>query len=408
MTTTFQYRVRDRAGKIHTGDVEASSAELVARNLRDRGLIPLSIERKRTTGLNQEIRIPGLTNRIKQKDVVIFSRQFATMVNSGLSLLKALAVLVDQTESPGLAEVIVQVKADVEKGTSLSAALERHPKAFSPLYVSMVRAGEIGGVLDETLDRLADILEANLNLRSKVKSALAYPTVVGLLIVAITTGMIVFVVPVFVGMYEDVGGGVALPVPTQMLIVASNLLTTYWMAVIGGVVTGWVGFRRWKRTESGRYRWDALKLRIPVFGKLFHKTALSRFARTFAVLSRTGVPVLQTLDIVAETSGNAKVERAVEDVKSSVREGESLAQPLSRHDVFPPMVVQMMTVGEETGALDTMLSKVADFYDREVDDMVNAMTSLIEPLLIVVMGITVGGILIALYLPIFSIASFAG
>ena len=187
MTTTFQYRVRDRAGKVHTGEVEASSAELVARNLRDRGLIPLSIDRKRTSGLNQEIRIPGLTNRIKQKDVVIFSRQFATMVNSGLSLLKALAVLVDQTESRGLAEVIVQVKADVEKGTSLSAALERHPKAFSPLYVSMVRAGEIGGVLDETLDRLADILEANLNLRSKVKSALAYPTVVGLLIVAITT-----------------------------------------------------------------------------------------------------------------------------------------------------------------------------------------------------------------------------
>ncbi|HHC08582.1 MAG TPA: type II secretion system F family protein [Actinobacteria bacterium] len=408
MSVTFKYRVRDRAGKVYTGEVEAPSADLAARRLRERGLTPLKVERKAAGILQQEITIPGLSNRIKQRDVVIFSRQFATMVNSGLSLLKSLSVLVEQTESPALAEVIRQVKTDVEKGTSLSAALERHPKAFSPLYVSMIRAGEIGGVLDETLERLADILEGNLELRSKVRSALAYPTVVGFLIVAITTGMIMFVVPVFVGMYEEVGGGAALPIPTQILIAVSGFLGSWWWALTALVVAAWFALRWWRRTPEGRYLWDAFKLRIPVFGRLFHKTALSRFARTFAVLSRTGVPVLQTLDIVAETSGNAKIERAIEDVKASVREGESLALPLARHEVFPPMVVQMLTVGEETGALDAMLGKVADFYEREVADMVTAMTSLIEPLLIVVMGVTVGGILIALYLPIFSLANFAG
>jgi len=408
MTTTYRYKVRDRAGKVRRGEVDASSPSIVAQALRDRGLIPLSIEEKRAGGLQREITIPGLSDRIKQRDIVVFSRQFATMVNSGLSLIKALSVLVEQTESAGLADVLGQVKHDVEKGTSLSAALARHPKAFSPLYVSMVRAGEVGGVLDETLDRLADMLESNLQLRSKVKSALAYPVVVGTLIAAITTGMMLFVVPIFVKMYEDAGPGVTLPVPTQMLIGVSGLLVRFWLPLLAvGVVLG-VGLRRWKKTETGRYRWDAFKLRVPVFGRLFQKTALSRFARTFAVLSRTGVPVLQTLDIVAETSGNAKIERAVSDVKRSVREGESLAEPLGRHDIFPPMVVQMMTVGEETGAIDTMLMKVAEFYEREVDDTVNAMTSLLEPLLLVAMGLTVGGILIALYLPIFNIASFAG
>jgi len=408
-TATYSYKVRDRSGKVHSGVVEGGSQDLVAKSLRDKGLVPLSIEQKKTGGLSTEIKIPGLSGRIKVKDVVVFSRQFATMVNSGLSLLRALAVLVDQTESKPLAKVLLDVKTDVEQGMSLSAALEKHPKAFNKLYVSMIRAGEIGGVLDETLNRLADMMEANLTLRSKVKSAMAYPAVVGILILVVTTGMIMFVVPVFANMYAEMGGEDAtLPLPTEVLVIISDIVKSKWWLVTLLVIMGTVGLKKWKKTEAGRYRWDSLKLRIPIFGKLFHKTAISRFARTFSVLSRTGVPVLQTLDIVSATTGNAKVERAVEDVKNSVREGESLAKPLARHKVFPPMVVQMMTVGEETGALDTMLAKVADFYDQEIDSMVNAMTSLIEPLLIVVMGVTVGGILIALYLPMFNLASVAG
>jgi len=276
----------------------------------------------------------------------------------------------------------------------------------------MVRAGEVGGVLDETLNRLADMQEANLNLRSKVKSAMAYPAVVGFLIVSVTLGMIMFVVPIFERMYEDMApdpeNPVPLPVPTRLLVAFSDVLTSWWFVIVALIVAGVIGFRRWKKTEAGRYAWDAIKLRIPIFGKLFHKTSLSRFSRTFAVLSRTGVPVLQTLDITADTANNAKIERAIADVKASVREGESLAAPLARHDVFPPMVVQMMAVGEETGALDSMLSKVADFYEREVDDMVNSMTSLIEPLLIVFMGVSVGAILISLYLPIFGIGELVG
>ncbi|VAW09593.1 Type IV fimbrial assembly protein PilC [hydrothermal vent metagenome] len=405
MAATFAYKVRDKQGQIRTGKIEGQSQSLVVKSLREKGLTPISVEEQKNSALQMEIKIPGLSDRVKAKDVVLFSRQFATMVNSGLSLIRALAVLVDQTESSALALVIRNVRSDVEKGTSLSQAMEKHPKVFGELYVAMIKAGEVGGVLDETLERLADMLEANLNLRSKIKSAMAYPIVVGVLILFVTTAMIVFVVPIFADMYDEMGGGAALPAPTLVLVALSNIMTSYWWALILGTVGSVVAFRKWKSTESGRYYWDTIKLKIPVFGKLAHKTSLSRFARTFAVLSRTGVPILQAIDIVSATSGNRKMSRALEDVKASVRDGESLAEPLSRHDIFPPMVVQMMTVGEETGALDAMLGKVSDFYNREVDDMVNALTSLIEPLLIVVMGITVGGILIALYLPIFNLAA---
>ena len=405
MSTTFAYKVRDKQGQLRTGKIEGQSQTMVAKALREKGLTPISIEADKPSALQMEIKIPGLSNRVRAKDTVLFSRQFATMVNSGLSLIRALSVLVDQTTSAALADVIRQVRSDVEKGTSLSQAMERHPKVFGELYVAMIKAGEIGGILDETLERLADMLEANLNLRSKIKAAMAYPLVVGILILFVTTAMIVFVVPIFATMFEDMGNGASLPAPTLALVALSDIVTGYWWAIILGVVGTVVGFRKWKHTERGRLIWDTVKLKLPVFGQLAHKTSLSRFARTFSVLSRTGVPILQAIDIVAATSGNRKMALALEDVKAAVRNGESLAEPLSRHDIFPPMVVQMMTVGEETGALDEMLAKVSDFYDREVDDMVNALTSLIEPLLIIVMGVTVGGILIALYLPIFNLAS---
>jgi type IV pilus assembly protein PilC len=401
--TTFEYRARDRSGGVHAGVMEGSSSAAVAGALREKGYVPLRIEEKRSSTLDRQLSIPGFKKKVKPKDVAIFSRQLATMVNSGLTLIRSLSILEEQTDNPLLVDIISQVRQQVEEGSSLSAALETHRATFSHLYVSMIRAGEVGGALDETLDRLADTLESTVRLRSKVKSAMAYPIVVLGLIVLIVAGMLLFVVPIFKGMYDDLGG--TLPFPTQLLINISGVLTTFWYVFLGLIVGGVSVFRRWKRSETGQVSWDQLKLRAPIFGKLVQKVAISRFARTFAVLSRTGVPVLQALDIVAQTSGNALVGAAVEDVQSSVKRGESLAAPLGRHEVFPPMVTHMMAVGEETGALDTMLEKVADFYDNEVDDTVSALTSLIEPMLIVVMGVAVGSILIALYLPMFNIAN---
>jgi type IV pilus assembly protein PilC len=402
-TMTFEYRARDRSGGIHAGVLEGSSSAAVASALREKGYVPLRIDEKRSSALDKEFSLPGFKKKVKPKEVAIFSRQLATMVNSGLTLTRALGILEEQTEGPLLQGIITDVRLQVEQGSSLSAALAHHSDAFNHLYVSMIRAGEVGGALDETLVRLADTLESTVRLRSKVKSAMAYPVVVLSLIVLIVAGMLLFVVPIFKGMYDDLGG--TLPLPTLMLINVSGFMTKFWWLFVGLIVGGVTMFRRWKRSDAGSITWDRLKLRAPVFGTLVQKVAISRFARTFSVLSRTGVPVLQALDIVAATAGNALVGQAVNDVQASVKRGESLAGPLSRHEIFPPMVTHMIAVGEETGALDTMLSKVADFYDNEVDDTVSALTSLIEPLLIVVMGLAVGGILIALYLPMFNIAN---
>ena len=402
--TMFEYRVRDKRGKTVSGELEGTSSAAVARSLRERGLIPLSVEEKQqASGPKTEINIPGLTDRVKVKDVAIFSRQFSTMVNSGLSLIKALNVLEAQTENATLAKVVSEVRSAVEQGTSLSAALSAHPKVFNKLYVAMIKAGEVGGVLDETLIRLADMIEANVKLRSKLKSAMAYPLVVMGLVTNIVIAMLLFVVPMFEGMYEDLGG--ELPLATKLLINTSSLIQTYWYIVLALMIGGIIGLKKWIKTPVGRLSWDAFKLKVPVFGKLTHKSAISRFSRTFSVLTRTGVPILQAIDIVSDTAGNAVVQNALADVRQSVKSGESLTAPLERHSVFPPMVVQMMAVGEETGALDTMLGKVSDFYDAEVEATVDALTSLIEPLLIIFMGVTVGGILIALYLPMFNIAN---
>jgi type IV pilus assembly protein PilC len=400
---TFEYRARDRKGGVHAGSMEGQSSAAVAVALRDKGFVPLKIEEKRTSALDREISLPGFKKKVKSKEISIISRQLATMVNSGLTLIRALNILEQQTENPKLAAIIADVRTRVEQGSSLSASMEANPEVFNHLYVSMVRAGEVGGALDETLNRLADTLESQVRLRSKVKSAMAYPMVVLGLIILIVSGMLLFVVPIFQKMYEDLGGD--LPVPTRLLINFSNLITTFWWLVLALLVGGVIGFRRWKKSPDGRRAWDRLKLRTPILGNVVQKVAISRFARTLSVLSRTGVPVLQALDIVSTTSGNSLVSDAIADVQASVKRGESLAGPLHRHAVFPPMVTQMMAVGEETGAIDTMLSKVADFYDQEVDDTVSALTSLIEPLLIIVMGVAVGGILIALYLPMFNIAN---
>lgn len=400
MPETFQYKVKDKAGKLVEGSLEAENAQLVVSKLRSMGYVPIEIQQQSGVNVHKELKLPGF-DRIKLKDVAVFSRQFATMINSGLSLLRALYILAEQTESKPLAEVVSQVRMDVERGASLSQALAKHPKAFNRLYVSMVRAGEVGGALDSVLMRLAETIEKQVELRRKVKSAMTYPTVVAALVLLIVTAMLLFVIPMFESIYKELGG--SLPAPTQILINISKICRKFWYVIFLVEVGGAIFFRRWINSEEGRKRWDAIKLKVPVFGKLVRKTALARFSRTLAALVRSGVPILESLEIVADTSGNHVVAEAVRDTQAAVKRGEPLSKRLEAHPVFPPMVVQMMAVGEETGALDEMLDKIADFYDQEVEATVDALTSLIEPILIVVMGICVGGMIISLYLPMFNI-----
>ena len=398
--TTYAYKVRDRQGRMIGGTLEADSQGAVANRLRQMGYAPISIEAEKRASLKMEITLPG-GGRVKPKDLAVFSRQFATMINSGLSLLRALTILAEQTANKRLATVIGEVRAEVEKGTALSVALAQHPKVFNRLYVSMIRSGEVGGFLDQVLLRVAETLEREVALRSKIKSAMTYPVVVFAMVLMIVSAMLVFIVPMFKNLYASLGG--QLPLLTRLLVGISDVVKKGFPFVIVGIILISFGFRRWVSTPSGRYRMDAFKLKAPVFGPLFHKTALSRFSRTLATLLRSGVPILQSLEIVSETVNNGVLSKAVRDVQDSVREGESLAVPLAKHAVFPAMVVQMLAVGEETGALDTMLSKVADFYDQEVEAAVEALTSLIEPILIAVMGGAVGSMVIALYMPMFNI-----
>jgi len=398
MPTTFDYKVRDRSGNLVSGQLVGDSEGLVMTKLREMGLTPIEVK-KAGTGLRLEINLrPG---RVKLKDLAVFSRQFATMVNSGLPILRALAILGDQTENRELEKVLTQVRVDVEQGQSLSGAMEKHRKAFNDLYIAMVKTGETGGVLDTVLLRVADNIEREVELRRKIKSAMTYPLVVVILVTFILAAMLLFVVPQFETIYAQLGG--KLPLPTRILLGVSQALRNYWYLFMGFVAASVFALRRYKRTERGRATVDAAKLKIPIFGQLFRKTALARFSSTLGMLLRSGVPILQALDIVADTVNNKVISKAVVDVQGSVREGESIAKPLSRHAVFPPMVVQMLAVGEETGAVDTMLDKVAEFYNSEVSASVDALTSLIEPLLIAIVGGAVGAAVIALYMPMFNI-----
>jgi type IV pilus assembly protein PilC len=400
MPTTYAYKVRDREGKMLGGTLEAESEDAVVTRLRQLGLAPISIQAEKGAGIKTEIRLPG-AGRVKLKDLAVFSRQFATMINSGLSLLRALTILGEQTSNRRLGQVVTRVRAEVEQGASLSGAMAKHPKVFNRLYLSMVRAGEIGGFLDQVLVKVAETFEKEVTLRGKIRSAMTYPVVVFAMVLMIVSAMLIFIVPTFATLYDSLGG--TLPLPTRLLMGASDGLRRFFPLIVLALVGLGFAYKRWRATASGRYRLDQFKLKVKVFGPLFHKSALSRFSRTLSTLIRSGVPILQALEIVAETVNNGVISRAVKDVQDAVREGESLATPLSRHPVFPSMVVQMMAVGEETGALDTMLGKVADFYDQEVEAAVASLTSMIEPLLIGVMGAAVGGMVIALYLPLFNI-----
>ncbi|MEA2475924.1 MAG: type pilus assembly protein PilC [Actinomycetota bacterium] len=400
MVESYAYRVRSRDGRLVEGSIEADGEGAVANRLRAQGLIPIEITREGKVSMKSELHI--LPQRVKLKDLAVFSRQFATMIHSGLSLLRSLQILADQTENPMLAKSILVVKEDVEKGSSLSASMSKHPKVFNKLYCSMVKAGETGGQLDLVLRRVADTFEAEHNLRQKIKSAMTYPIVVSAIALLMLTVMLIFIVPVFAKMFKGLGG--TLPLPTQLLVSLSHAARFLGPLAIVGVVVGRIVYKKGREKSADfRLRTDQMKLKAPVFGNLFQKVAMSRFSRTLALLLRAGVPVLQALDIVADTSGNEVLARAAYAVRESVRKGESIHTPLSRHPVFPPMVVQMLAVGEDTGAVDDMLERVADFYDREVESTTESLTALIEPLMIAVLGGIVGGMVIALYMPMFKI-----
>jgi type IV pilus assembly protein PilC len=405
-TKKYDYAVRDTHGKIQKGSIEAPSEAAVAGRLREMGLAPVSITEVKTGGLQTEIKIPGLSDRIKLKDVAVLSRQLATMIASGLSLLRALSILADQTENPALSRIIQEVRNDVESGVSLSAGLSKHPQAFPPLMINMVKAGEVGGFLDSVLESIAENFESEVRLRGKVKSAMTYPVVVFIIAILAVIGMLLFIVPVFEEMFTDLGGD--LPFLTQILVAMSDGLKIGIVPFIVVLVVGTALWNKNKNRKEFRQKVEPVYLKIPVFGMLIRKIALARFARNLGAMLRSGVPILQSLDIVGEASGNIVIENAARDVRESVRTGNSLAKPLAEHSVFPPMVVQMMAVGEDTGALDTMLDKIADFYDQEVEATTEALTSLIEPLMIAVLGGIIGFMVIGLYMPIFSVFELVG
>ncbi len=402
MAHTYSYRVRDRQGKIVTGKLEADNEAAVSQRLREMGYFVISVEEEKIPITKKEIRI--LQPRVKPKDITVFTRQFATMINAGLPLVKCLSILSEQTENPVLAEVVTDVQHEVEMGRSLSDALAKHPNIFKDLYTSMVRAGEIGGVLDDVLLRIANTLESEDEIRRKIKSAMTYPAAMFAISILLLFVMLIFVVPIFEKMFRDMGA--TLPFLTRIIVGISHFLASWkGLILLAAVVFGGIMLRRWLKTPAGRRRLDALKLKLPVFGPLIHKMSLSRFSRTLGTLVASGVPILQALEITSSTVGNVLVAEAVENVRASVKEGESIARPLGQSPLFPPMVTQMLAIGEETGALDTMLNKVSDFYDSEVSATVEALTSLLEPMLIVFLGVVVGTIVISLYMPIFSLIS---
>jgi type IV pilus assembly protein PilC len=395
----YTYRALDQQGEVVQDKTEGSGTMAVAHELRQQGLLVIDI--KEQSVAQKDILAPF--KGIRLKDLVVFSRQLATMINAGLPIVRALYVLSEQTENPKLQEVVVEVRKDVEAGLSLSEALEKHPKAFSRLYVEMIKAGEIGGILDGVLLRIADQLERDQDLRRKIRAALTYPVAVLVLAILVTSFMLIFIVPVFANIYEDLGG--TLPLPTRICMIISSILTSFWgVLVYAAMGLGVYLFFRWKKTERGRKVWGRVVLRIPAkIGEVVQKAVLARFARTLGTLSAAGVPILQAIEITATSSGNWVVENALLKSRDAIREGRPIYKPLEEEPVFPPMVTRMIAVGEETGDIDGMLAKIAEFYESEVDAAVKSLTAIIEPIMVVVIGSIVGAIVISMYLPMFMI-----
>lgn len=396
--STYVFRAIDLAGAKAKGEVEADSKQAVSDQLKSRGLIVLDIADKRGS---KEIELSFLKS-VKLPELAVFARQLATMINSGMSILRALYVLEDQTNNKFLKETIVQVRKDVEAGLSLSDAMSRHPKVFNPLFVAMTRAGEMGGMLESSLIRVADQLEKDASLRRQIRSAMVYPALVISFAVVVLIALVAFVIPVFAGIFKSTNA--ELPMITQISVDASNFITSSWWAAAAIAAAIVISFRRWKTSSWGRPQWDRLRLRIPMkIGTIVQEVAIARWSRTLASLTAAGVPLLQALEIVGKTAGNVTVEQAMEGVIASVKRGGTLSAPLAKAPIFPTMVTHMVGVGEETGAIDSMLEKIAEFYEDRVDANVKALTSILEPIMIIVIGAIVGFVVISMYMPLFTV-----
>ncbi len=399
---TFAYTFRDAMGTVRSGTSEAESAEILRKRLQEQGFTVTEVRQVRAS------RPGGGWGRVKLSDLAIFCRQFSTMQDAGVSIVRSLDVLAQQTQSPKLRRILIDIQSEVEAGQTLSKAMSKYPNVFSNLFIGLIRAGEVGGVLEESLQRLAAFLEADVALRRKVRAAMTYPTIVVIAALAIVIGLVTFILPKFFDVFRDLGIK-DFPVMTQMLMDFSNFLTSRWYVMIAIVVLVVIAFRMFVRTRIGRRLYDRLKLKLPVFGPLNHKIALARFSRTLSTLLSSGVPILQALETVAGTVANEIIADAVMEARARIREGDRIGPPLERSGMFPPMVVHMISIGEESGALDQMLSKVADFYESEVESTLQSLTSAIEPVLIVLLGGMVGFIVISLLLPLITaVQSLAG
>jgi len=402
MATTYLWKGRSPSGELLSGEYATENKDELVGYLRKRKIIITSV-REKTSKLN--MRLP-LKDRIGVKDISVFTRQFATMINAGLPMVQCLDILSQQSDKEFLKESIGRVMTDVEGGSTLAEAMAKHPKIFNQLFVNMVEAGEAGGILDVILARLAVFLEKLDALQRKVKSALTYPTVVAVVAIGATAFMLIFIIPTFAKMFSDFGG--KLPLPTQIVIMLSNFLRNFWWAIIAVVVGVIVAIKQYYKTDAGHLAIDRMLLKVPVLGMVIRKGAVARFTRTLGTLISSGVPILSGLEITARTAGNRVVEQAVLATRDSISQGNTISDPLKQCGVFPPMVTQMIAVGEQTGALDEMLDKIATFYDSEVDTAVDALTAVIEPVMIVIMGVVVGGMLIAMYLPMFKLVTIVG
>lgn len=395
----FTWEGKTRKGEAKKGEMEAPNEATVNANLSRQGIIATSVKVK--TAAAKPAR-----GKVSTKDLVVFTRMFATMIDAGLPLVQCLDILSSQQENKYFKAVLTQVKADVESGSTFADALKKHPKAFDELYVNLVAAGEVGGILDTILNRLAAYIEKAMKLKSQVKGAMVYPVSIIVIASVVIAGLLIFVIPIFASMFADFGK--ALPMPTQIVINMSNFLQAYWW-VIGGALFGtFTGLKKYYATDSGNKVMDALFLKLPVFGPLLKKVAVAKFTRTLGTMISSGVPIMDGLEIVAKTAGNRVIEAAIMKTRESISAGKTISEPLMQSNIFPSMVCQMISVGEATGALDNMLNKIADFYDDEVDSAVEAMTALMEPALMAFLGVTVGGLVIAMYLPIFALAGAAG
>lgn len=404
-SVAYAYKGRDSAGKVVKGRMDAPSEGAAASRLRTMGLTPISLAAvPEGTGLRTEIKLPGFSKGVGLKDLAVMSRQMATMTSAGLSLIRTLKILSEQTENKTLATILKTIRSDVEAGMSLSEAMEKHSIVFPPIMINLVRAGETGGFLESSLNSVAANFEAEGKLRDTIKSAMAYPTIVLIMAVVAVIAMLTFIVPVFEKMFAGFGG--ELPLPTQVLVVLSKAMVWLLPTLIIAGIAFTVWWKKNKNTERVRKVIDPLKLKVPVFGPLMTKLAIARFSRNFSTMIGAGVPILQSLNIVGETSGNWVVESALRKVQESVRQGKSIAGPLAQEPIFPAMVTQMIAVGEDAGALQEMLGKIADFYDQEVQAMAEQLTALIEPLMIAFIGVVVGGMIVALYMPMFSIFQY--